>query len=235
MLAAAFALMISCAGPRIRVPEPEPYEGPVDMEVLKSFKVLHDVSSLRSEVRVKVKRGKKKLGNLKGALLFHAPDYFRLRVYSPFGSDGVDIVHSDGLLQAYVPENGVIYEGPSPATTKELSYRMEEKGSHYTLLALKSEAWGTKVYASYDYDHRTLLNKKIIIYENGDKFVKMHFKDFLGAVPLRAKFELLSGYTMYLDLIDPEVDVDIDSEYFEPIEHDGLKVLPLERIMSEGR
>jgi outer membrane lipoprotein-sorting protein len=234
-LVAVLVISFSCAGPKIQVPEPEPYEGPVDLEVLKDFKVLHGVTSIRSEVRVKVRRGKKKLGSLKGALLYHEPDYIRLRVYSPLGSDGVDIVHVNGLLQAYVPSNGVIYEGHTPITKEGLRYYMEEHEKKYTLVALKPEAWGTSIYAQYEYDRTTLLNKRVTVYEDGEQFAKMYFKDFLGAVPLRAKFELFGGYAMYIDLINPEVDVDIPPEYFEQMSHEGLQVLPLERIMNEGR
>jgi hypothetical protein len=235
VLASVMVSFVSCAGPRVRVPEPKPYEGPVDVEVLKSFRVFKDVTSVRSEVRVKIKRGKKRLGTLKGSLIFHEPDYFRLRVYSPIGTAGMDLLHADGMIQAYVPDEGVIYEGPSPATKKELRFRMEENDNEYILYALKTEEWGTKIHASYEYDHRTLINKKLTVYNSGEKFVDMSFKDFLGTVPLRARFELMEGYTMYLDLLAPEINVDVSPELFEFMDHGGLTVLPLERIMREPR
>lgn len=228
------AALFSCA-PRLRVPEAPTYEGPVNVEVLKERRALKNVRTLRSEVKVKLKWGKKSLGSYKGALLFEQTDSIRLRVYSPFGSGGVDIVHLKGLLQVLIAEQGILYEGDSPATNKELSYYMEDKDSHYKLFATKAEEWGTSIYASYSYDKRTLLNKKVTIYDEGDKFVVMRFTDFIDGVPMRAKFELYNGYKMYLDLREPEVDVDVSPEFFELYGHGGLTVLPLERLFTEGR
>jgi hypothetical protein len=217
------------------VPEAPTYEGIVNVEVLKDRRILKNIKSLRSEVKVKLKRGKKSLGSFKGALLFEQPGSVRLRVYSPLGSGGVDIVHLNGLLQVFIPEQGVLYEGRSPATKTELSYYMENEDKRYTLFALKAEEWGTSVYASYVYDKRALLNKKITMYKGGERFVVMRFRDFIDGVPMRAKFELFSGYTMYLDLLKPEIDIDVSPELFELYGHGGLTVLPLERILTEGR
>jgi hypothetical protein len=226
--------LLSCA-PALRVPEAPTYEGPVDVEVLKDRRILKNIKTLRSEVKVKFKRGKKSLGSFKGALLFENPESIRLRVYSPIGSGGVDIVHLNSLLQIFIPDQGVLYEGQSPATKTELSYYMESKDSHYKLFALKAEDWGTSVYASYSYDKRALLNKKITMYKGSESFVVMRFRDFIDGVPMRAKLDLFNGYAMYIDLIEPEINVDISPEFFELYGHGGLTVLPLERILTEGR
>jgi hypothetical protein len=226
--------LYSCA-PTLRVPEAPTYEGPVDIEVLKDRRVLKNIRTLRSEVKVKFKRGKKSLGSFKGALLFEHPESMRLRVYSPLGAGGVDLVHLNGLLQIFIPEQGVLYEGQSPATKTELGYYMENKDSHYKLFALKTEEWGTSIYASYSYNKRTLLNKKITMYKEGESFVVMRFRDFIDGVPMRAKLDLFNGYVMYIDLIQPEIDIDISPELFELYGHGELTVLPLERILTEGR
>jgi hypothetical protein len=217
------------------VPEAPTYEGPVNVEVLKDRRILKNIRTLKSEVKVKLKKGKKSLGSFKGALLFEQPGSVRLRVYSPLGSGGVDIVHLNGLLQVFIPEQGVLYEGPSPDMKTELSYYMENKDNYYKLFALKAEEWGTSIYASYSYDKRALLNKKVTMYKGGERFVVMRFRDFIDGLPMRAKFELFSGYTIYLDLLEPEVDVDVSPDFFELYGHGGLTVLPLNRILNEGR
>lgn len=227
-------MFYSCA-PSLRVPEAPTYVGPVNLEVLKERRVFKNIRTLRSEVKVKLKWGKKSLGSYKGVLLFENPESIRLRVYSPFGTGGVDIVHLNGLLQIFVPEQGILYEGRSPATKADLSYYLEDNDSHYKLFAMKAEEWGTSIYASYTYDKRALLNRKVTLYKGGDKFVVMQFTDFVDGVPMRAKFELFNGYKVYLDFIQPEVNVDISPEFFERYAHRGLTVLPLERLFTEGR
>lgn len=228
------AIFFSCA-PRLRVPEAPTYEGPVNVEVLKDRRVLKNIRTLRSEVKVKLKWGKKNLGSFKGAIIFENPESIRLRIYGPFGSDGVDIIHVNGVLQILIPDQGILYEGRSPATKAELSYYMEDNDSHYKLFAIKAEEWGTSIYASYWYDKRALLNRKVTLYKGSENFVVMRFADFIGGVPMRAKFELFNGYKIYLDLIEPEVNVDVSPDFFELYSHGGLTVLPLERLFTEGR
>lgn|GEM_PF-2579726 len=235
ILATLGITVLSCAGPKIKVPPPEPFIGTVDVEALKDHRVLHDVTSFKSEVKVKIMRGKKNLGTFKGALIFNSPDNFRMRVYSPFGSVGVDIIHANGLVQAYVPEQNVLYEGSSPATKAELNFRMDENDKSYNLMALIPKRWGTRIYATYSFEKKALQNRNMTIYEDGEKFAKMQFRDYIGGVPLRARVDMMSGYVLYIYLQLPETGVELDPELFEPFSHDGVEVLPLKRILTEGR
>jgi hypothetical protein len=233
---------LSCAkrpGLLLHPGEVEPYDGPVTIEVLKDSHVFKKFRTLRSEVKVKAMRGRKRLGRYQGALVYERPGSVRLRVYGPMGATGVDAVHSGGVLQILLPQRNYLYEGAAPLPEPEkLLYSMEDDGKRYTLYAFKPGDGDARLHAAYTFDRRTLLNTGITLYREGEGFLRMQFAGFAGNVPHLAMLDLFNGYSMEIELLEPETDSDISPEFFEHFEHEGLKVLPLKRILKgdiEGR
>ncbi len=103
------------------------------------------------------------------------------------------------------------------------------------LYAHKPQDGGLKPVAVYTYDRRTLLNTGIKVYRNGERFLSLRFGNFSGTLPYFATMDLMSGYTMEMELRRPAVGSEISPEFFERFGHDGREVLPLRLILREGR
>ncbi len=67
------------------IPPPEPYRGPVDVEVLKSKRAFEGIASLNSEVKAGVYKFGEKEGNFKGFFAYRYPNNIRLKLLSPIG------------------------------------------------------------------------------------------------------------------------------------------------------
>lgn len=231
-------MLLSCAPKRapiaLSLDEVEPYEGPVTVDVLKERLVLGDIGTLRAEVRVRAKMGKKNLGNYKGALVFERPSSLRLRVYGAFGTPGMEVVHSMGTIQVYVPQDRVLYEGRSPAEPEELTYTIRDNGKEYVLFVLGEDGDLVRLHATYIFDRSTLLNKEINFFREGERFLRMRFARYSGGVPLLSQMDLFNGYSARIELLEPETGVELAPGLFELVPHDGVRVLPLERMLKEG-
>ncbi len=227
--------LVSCAKrPALKPPEQAvaPYEGPVTIEALKNSSVFRKIKALKSEVRVRVYRDGRKVGSFRGVLLYEQPSSVRMRLFNAFGSTAVDLLHSDGLLQLYMPGKRHLYEGRTPLP-KKLSHTLGDDGKSYVLFAHSPDGGGPGPVATYTYDRRTLLNTGIRVYRDGESFLDIRFDNFSGTIPYTATMSLLNGYSMRMELKRPSLDPVVSSEFFEPFGHEGKKVFPLRLILRE--
>ncbi|MGD2080620.1 MAG: hypothetical protein PVJ36_05785 [Nitrospirota bacterium] len=215
--------------------EAPPYEGPVTVKALRDSMALKGIGGLRSEARVRVKRGGKGLGTYKGALAFEGPDLLRLRVYGAFATTGLEAVHARGRLQIFIPQEGVLYEGESPAYADDLTYSVRDTGGDYELLVHESHDGANRLQASYVFDRETLLNREVNFYDAGEMYLRISFARYLGGVPMSASIELYGGYSAEVELIEPERVEDLPDELFGPIPRGHAMVMPLELIVEQAR
>lgn len=230
---------MSCAPRKPRLvlslAEVPPYEGPVTVEVLRDAMALKGISGLKSEARVSVKRGRKGLGTYKGSLAFENPDLLRVRVYGTLATTGLEAVHALGLLQIYLPQEGVLYEGESPAVGDDLTYSIRDKGGDYVLFVHRPYNGAPRLRASYIFDRKTLLNKEINFYDEGERYMRIRFARYFNGLPMSSRVDLYGGYSADIELIDPEPVADLPDVLFEPIPHGEVRILPLKRIVKQGR
>jgi len=230
--------LFSCASSKsqfvLSLDEAPAYEGPVTEEALRERLAMRGVDTLRANVGVKAKRGKKNLGTYRGRLVFRGPGSIRLRVYDAMGAAAMEALHSEGVIQVYLPREGVLYEGRAPSAQDGLTYTLRDNGGEYVLFALSSAGGSSTLHASYVFDRRTLLNKEANLFRYGERFLRIRFARYSKGIPRLSQLDFPGGYSVRLSLEEPEEGVELPPEIFEPVPHEGARVLPLERLIKEG-
>lgn len=230
------AFLLSCVPkPRavLSLEEVPPYEGSVTVDVLKRHIVLQDVTTLKAKLRVRAGEGSRKLGSYKGAILYARPHSVRLRLYGAFGSAGLDAAHSDDFLKIYFPREKVLYKGRSPSAQGELTYVIRDDGEEYVLLAFAPGDGSRQLQASYIFDRRTLLNKEVNYYNDGERLLRMRFSRYSNGVPELADIDLANGFSIRAELIEPEKGAEVPEQLFDiAVGHEGVMVFPLVELID---
>jgi hypothetical protein len=228
-------LLLSCAKkPAVRPPEPvEPYEGPVNVEVLKDFLVFSTMKAVQSEVDVKVLRGEKKMGKSRGVFLFEAPGSMRLRLFGPFGATVMDMVVASETMQVYIPRSNILYEGKSPTfgLPSGAAFSMEKAVEGYVLHAFRPKGDGLELVGRYYFDPVTLRNTGMTAFREGMRFMEADFGEFSGSAPMFIRMSFFNGFVMEMSLREPEFGEEARGDYFMPISHGGKRVLPLQSLL----
>jgi outer membrane lipoprotein-sorting protein len=227
--------MFSCAKREVLRGELHPYEGPVNLDVLKQSAGLGNVESIKAFADVTVLRQNEKQSSLNGVFAYKAPGKMRINLFGPFGLTATEILISEGLIQLSIPSQNLLYEGNVPgvhftgAMNGNFVYEMKEEADGYILLG-RSRQQETPVSAVYYFDRSYLLNRTMNIYRNGSDILKTVFSDFNGRTPERMRLAFANGLSLDIRLKEPELDSEIPDAYFSSIESAGKKVRSFQEI-----
>ena len=235
--------LFSCAKKEVlRGPEVRPYEGPVNVEILKQSVGFGNVRTVKALAEVTISKNGETQGSFNGVFAYKAPGQMRVNLFGPFGLTVTEILMSGGLLQFSVPPKHALYELESPEVNfsglinGRFRYDMSEEGDWYVLLAYKSVELNSGVVAKYFFDMTFLLNRTVLFYKEGSELIKADFSDFNGRVPERTKLTFLNGMVIDIALQEPEFDTDIPEEYFRAIDHGDKQIKSFEEVFqSFGR
>ena len=231
--------LFSCAPKEVlRRAGPAPYEGTVNVEVLKQSVGFGNVRSIKALADVTVYKQGKKEGSMNGVFAYKSPRKMRLDIFGPFGLTAAELIISGDLIQFSVPQKNVLYEWNAPEVSftgladGSFRYEMSEEGDMHVLSAYLTDAQNNDVSAKYYFDRTYLLNRAMSFYKDGSEIIKAEFDDFNGRVPERIKIMLSSGLAINIALQESEFDSDIPDEYFKTIEHGDKQIRPFEELLK---
>lgn len=239
LLLIASLLLSSCAKPQVvRKAEPEPYTGPVTIDVLKKSVGFGNVSSIKSLVDVSVFKDGEASGSLNGVLGYKAPSNMKVSMFGPFGLTVTELLMTSTVLQMHIPSKALLYEWKSSGISlstlldDHFIYAMEEKGDELYLYAFGDAEGGSGLFATYIFDRKYLLNRGIVFYRENKEAARISFGSFNGRVPEKTMVGFLNGSAMEITLREPEYDTDIPDGYFKQIPHADKKVLPFQDLLK---
>lgn len=231
-------LASSCAPKElVRQPGPEPYSGPVTVEVLKNSVGFRDTKTIKALTDVRIFKDGEPAGSFSGVFGYQAPDALKTSVFGPFGITILELLIAKDMLQVYLPSQHMLYEMRSPEVSfsslrhGKLRYTMQEEEDSYVLLAYDS-ADAAALSVKYFFDRIHLLNRRIVVYKEGEIVVTISFDGFNGKVPEQTRLTFNTGTEIHFMLENPEYDTDITSEYFREIGHTDKRVLPLQDLLK---
>jgi hypothetical protein len=231
-------LLGSCAKRQVVVPSPviEEYRGPVNVEVLKESAAFRGITSVRSTVRVKALNFGEKMGTFKGIFVFQSPDKVRLRLLSPVGLTAMDVVMGQGGMELFLSNKKTIYTGDSFSfgMYADAFYGLEERRDSYVLYAFRPREGIMEIAGKYSYDKSTLRNTGITAYRQGMETLGILLADYQGSLPFFVRFAFFNGLVLEMTLEDPELDIEVPERFFQPIEREGKKILPIELLFTQG-
>jgi hypothetical protein len=229
----------SCAPKElVRQPELEQYTGPVTVEVLKKSIGFRDTKTIKALTDVRIFKDNKPAGSFSGVFGYQAPDSLKTSIFGPFGITIMEFLIAKDLLQVYLPSNHILYEMNSPDISfsslmnGRFQFTMQEEEDSYALLAYDSAEIAAAPAMKYLFDKTYLLNRRIIVYKEGEEIITINFDGFNGKVPEKTKLSFGNSTEMNISLQEPEYDTDIPSEYFKEIEHTDKKVLPFQSLLK---
>jgi len=229
----------SCAPKElVRQPELEPYSGPVTVEVLKKSIGFRDTKTIKALTDVRILKKGEPAGSFSGVFGYQAPDSLKTSVFGPFGITIMEFLFARDLLQVYLPSKDILYEMNSPdisfssLTNGRFRFTMQEEGDSYVLLAYESADIAAEPAMKYLFDKTYLLNRRIVVYKEGEEIITINFDGFNGKVPEKTALSFGNSTEMNITLQEPEYDTDIPSEYFKEIEHTDKKVLPFQDLLK---
>ncbi len=232
-------LLGSACAPKelVRQPELEPYAGPVTVEVLKSSVGFRDTKTIKALTEVSLFRNGRPEGSFSGVFGYQAPDSLKTSLFGPFGITVMDFLITGDLIQVYLPTREILYEMRAPEislsslTEGASQYSMQEQDEFYLLYAYASERDSSPA-AAYYFDKRYLLNRRIILYNDGGQAIMIDFDDFNGRSPEKTELSFGSGTRLTIALKEPEYDSDIPPAYFQEIERKDKNLLPLQNLLK---
>jgi hypothetical protein len=232
-------LLSSCAPKEVvRQPELEPYSGPVTVEVLKNSIGFRDTKTIKALTDVRIFKKGEPAGSFSGVFGYQAPDALKTSFFGPFGITIMEFLISRDMLQVYIPPKNILYEMRSPEISfsslmnGKFRYTMQEEGDSYVLVAYDAAEIAAMPVLKYFFDRIYLLNRRIIIYREGEEVITIDFDGFNGKVPEKTKLSFGKSTEVRITLQEPEYDTDIPSGYFKEIEHTDKKVLPFQDLLK---
>lgn len=227
----------SCAKKElIRQPGVEPYSGPVTIEVLKKSVGFRETKTIKALTDVRIFKDGEPVGSFSGVFGYQSPDSFKTALFGPLGITVMEFLIAQDMLQVYLPPRDILYEMRSPEISfsslmnGKFRYTMQEQGDDYVLFAYDSADVAPSM--EYLFDRTYLLNRRIIVYKEGEKVVTVDFDSFNGRVPEKTRLSFSSGTEMEFTLQEPEYDTDIPSGYFKEIGHADKQVLPFQDLLK---
>ena len=209
---------------------PETFIMDFSLEGLKKRRAFEGIESLRAEVKARISRDGRKVASFKGALAYRPPDTMRLRMFTPFGTTAADLVRVVRRTEIYVPGKDNLYVGWTPAITipDDAEFRIGlDKGR--PVLAVFSRG---EVAARYLYDQQTGENLLVETFSGGQRALLVRFGNYAGSVPGLIEFDF-GDLQVEMELLDPEVGVELEDRLFHPFDKEDKKVLPLGRIFMK--
>ena len=229
--------LFSCARREVIKPELKPYEGHVNMDVLKQSVGFGDVTSIKAFADVTVFRQNERQSSLNGIFAYKTPGQMRINLFGPFGLTATEILISDELIQLFVPSRNILYEGTVPgisftrAMNGNFIYEMQEEPDGYLLVGRSADP-GSPVSAIYYFDRLYLLNRIIAIFSNGSGLMETAFSDFNGRVPERMRLAFANGLSLDVKLKEPEFDTEVPDTFFRSIEPAGKEVKAFQDVFQ---
>lgn len=243
----AALLVASCMGTApVRPPlhEMPAYDGPVSPEALAgrlAFSALEQVPGMSAEVRASIYRSGKKKGNFGGVIGIRQPDDIKLILQGAMGGTVLDMVRSDGTMEAYLPSKDTLYVGsapslmPPPGSALMLTMVEHDEGAgEYELTA----SIGGRVVRSYSFDARSALNTRATVYERGRPHMMAAFSGYAAIVnstlplPQEISIEHAAGFRVEFIIKDPETGRAIPDKFFR-LGRAAAKVHDLDAFMRE--
>ena len=231
MLTALMVFLSSCAS--IHPIGLQPITGRVpdaSTEELLSGILLSGTRGLRSEVAAVLSGPDgERLGKFSGALLMIPPRAIRLVLYDVFGARVFDISLTESGTIAYVPSDGIAYEGEMPLPWPSgggLTHVRDEYGRHVLIESIPDRT--PPASRMFIFNER-LENVATVIYASGAPVLEAYYYDFESDVPMAMDFMLNGLYTFHIRLKEPEVGIDLPEGAFNnlPADTGDLKFMPL--------
>lgn len=216
-----------------------PYQGTVNVDILKQSIGFGNVSSLKAHSEVSITKQGEYEGAMNGVFAYKAPGKARLSLFGPFGLTMAEIVMSNELLQFSVPSKNLLYEWASPEISfaglldSRFRYELGVEADRYVLVALTSGGSQPEVAAKYCFDRTYLLNRAMYFYKDGREIIKAELSDFNGRVPERIRLILANGLELSITLQEPEFGADIPEEYFRALSHGDRKIKSFQEIFED--
>lgn len=233
-------LSLSSCAPKelVRQPGLEPHAGPVTVEVLKKSIGFRDTKTIKALTDVRIFKNNEPAGSFSGVFGYQAPDSLKTGVFGPFGITIMEFLISKDMLQVYLPPKNILYEMKSPEISfaslvnGKFMYVMQEEDNFYALYAYNGADTTAGPVIKYLFDRPYLLNRRIVLYRDGDAAARIDFDGFNGKVPEKTRLSFINGMDMEFTLLEPEYDTAIPADYFMEIGHDDKKVLPLQDLLK---
>ena len=228
----------SCAKREVvRQPELEPYTGPVTVEVLKKSIGFRDIKTIKALTAAEIYKNGEPVGSFSGVFGYQAPDSLRTSFFGPFGLTVMEVLITRELLQVSLPSKNILYQMQSPGISfsslanGRVRYEMQEEDDLYALYAYNGTDRTAGLVIKHLFDRTYLLNRRIIVYQDGREAVMIGFDRFNGKVPEKMKVSFNNGMDMEMELREAEYDTDIPEAYFNEIEQQDKKILPLQELL----
>lgn len=233
-------LMLTSCGSKelVRIPELEPYSGPVTVEVLRESIGFRDTKTIKALTEVRIVRNNEPAGSFSGVFGYQAPNSLKTSFFGPVGITIMEFLIVKDMLQVYLPSRNVLYEMISPEISfsslmnGKFRYAMQEDGDFYVLLAFDSPEVTAAPVMKYFFDSTYLLNRRIIVYKEGEEFVTIDFAGFNMKMPEKTRLSFGNSTEMHITLKEPEYNTDIPAGFFKNIEHNDKKVLPFQDLLK---
>lgn len=233
-------LTLTSCGSRelVRMPELEPYSGPVTVEVLRESIGFRDTKTIKALTEVRIVRNNEPAGSFSGVFGYQAPNSLKTSFFGPFGVTIMEFLIVKDILQVYLPSRNVLYEMISPEISfssimdRKLRYTMQEDGDFYVLLAFDSPEVAAAPVVKYFFDSTYLLNRRIIAYKEGEEVITIDFDAFNVKMPEKTRLSFGNSTEMHITLKEQEYNTDIPPGYFQDIEHNDKKVLPFQDLLK---
>lgn len=223
-----FVFIISCASPPLQKKSENNISGrQVSVETLMDAVVFKDIKTLKSEVAVRTFKDNELIGRFDGILAFMSPDALNLRIFSPMGINLMETTMSNGIVQAYVPNKNILFEGKLPIVSlnnlpeDDHIYRYEESEDKYILYVFKTDDGVVELVSKYFFEKSTLLNTSIYTYMGGMQYMEMRFSDFSGRIPGKMRVIFHPSSVLEISIKNPILNTAIPADYFKPIRHDN--------------
>ncbi|MBI4837700.1 MAG: hypothetical protein HY806_00810 [Nitrospirae bacterium] len=203
---------------------------PVSIEALMDAIVFKDIKTLRSEVAVRTFKDNELIGQFEGILAFMSPDALNLRIFSSMGNNLMETTMSNGIVQAYVPNTNVLFEGKLPIVSlndlpeEDHIFRFEELEDRYLLYVFKTDDGVVELASKYFFEKNTLLNTSIYTYMGGMQYMEMRFSDFSGKIPGKMNIVFHPSSVLEITIKNPILNTAIPANYFKPMKHENKTV-----------
>jgi len=236
----ASLLTLTSCGSRelVRQPELEPYTGPVTVEVLRKSIGFRDTKTVKALTDVRIIRNNEPAGSFSGVFGYQAPNSLKTSLFGPFGITMMEFLIAKDMIQVYLPSRNILYEMISPEISfsslmnGKFRYTMQEDGDFYVLLAFDSPEVAAAPVMKYFFDSTYLLNRRIIVYKEGEEVITIDFDGFNVRMPEKTRLSFGNSTEMHITLQEQEYNTDIPPGYFKNIEHNDKKVLPFQDLLK---
>lgn len=235
----AMMLGTACAPKEsVRKTELEPHTGAVTVEVLKNSIGFRETKTIKALTDVRIFKDGEPAGSFSGVFGYQAPDSLKTGFFGPFGITVMEFLIAKDMLQIYLPPKNILYEMRSPEISfsslmnGKFRYSMQEEEGSYVLLAYDPAGTAAGPAMKYFFDRTYLLNRRIIVYKEGEAVMSIDFDGFNRKVPEKTKLSFGNSTEMHITLQEPEYDTEIPAEYFKEIEHTDKTVLPFQDLLK---